>query len=97
MTMGPAIADTASVMRIALVGSASEARPHSVDSQSRQTGPGRGTALDIVDCPENLGRGRAFGSDTPAAAVNTSQRRLEALSPRFIRFAAGLTRQKPVD
>src|SRR6185312_13258651 len=46
--------------------------------------------LDIVDRPESLGRGNAFGSDIAAAAVNTSQRRLDALSPSLIRFAAGL-------
>ncbi|HET7668711.1 MAG TPA: FAD/NAD(P)-binding protein [Mycobacterium sp.] len=46
----------------------------------------RGTTLDIVDRPENLGRGSAFGTDIAAAAVNTSQHRLEALSPSLHSF-----------
>ena len=48
------------------------------------------TTLDIVDRPENLGRGSAFGSDIAAAAVNTSQHRLEALSPSLHSFRAWL-------
>jgi uncharacterized NAD(P)/FAD-binding protein YdhS len=49
-----------------------------------------GTTLDIVDRPENLGRGSAFGSDIAAAAVNTSQYRLEALSPSLHSFRGWL-------
>ena len=49
-----------------------------------------GTTLDIVDRPENLGRGSAFGSDIDAAAVNTSQHRLEALSPALHSFRTWL-------
>ena len=49
-----------------------------------------GTTLDIVDRPENLGRGSAFGSDIAAAAVNTSQCRLEALSPSLHSFRSWL-------
>ncbi len=75
-----------SVARIALVGigvggtlTLSRLAEHAVSSWS-------GIALDIVDRPENLGRGSAFGSDIPAAAVNTSQQRLEALSPSLHSF-----------
>jgi uncharacterized NAD(P)/FAD-binding protein YdhS len=50
----------------------------------------RGVALDIVDRPENLGRGSAFGSDIAAAAVNTSQQRLNALSPSLHSFRTWL-------
>jgi uncharacterized NAD(P)/FAD-binding protein YdhS len=49
-----------------------------------------GTTLDIVDRPENLGRGSAFGSDGAAAAVNTSQHRLESLSPSLHSFRSWL-------
>jgi len=49
-----------------------------------------GTTLDIVDRPESLGRGSAFGTDIAAAAVNTSQRRLDALSPSLHSFRGWL-------
>jgi uncharacterized NAD(P)/FAD-binding protein YdhS len=49
-----------------------------------------GTTLDIVDRPENLGRGSAFGTDSAAAAVNTSQHRLESLSPSLHSFRSWL-------
>lgn len=90
MTTGLAITDAASVARIALVGigvggTLTLSRPAEQADRSW-----RGTALDIVDCPENLGRGRAFGSDISAAAVNTSQHRLEALSPSLLSFRSWL-------
>ena len=90
MTMGPAIADAASVARIALVGVGVGGTLTLSRLAEQADRSWRGTALDIVDCPENLGRGRAFGSDTPAAAVNTSQRRLEALSPSLHSFRSWL-------
>lgn len=50
----------------------------------------RGTTVDIVDRPQSLGRGHAFGSDIAAAAVNTSGHRLDALSPSFHPFGSFL-------
>jgi uncharacterized NAD(P)/FAD-binding protein YdhS len=49
-----------------------------------------GITLDIVDRPESLGRGSAFGTDIAAAAVNTSQHRLDALSPSLHSFRSWL-------
>jgi uncharacterized NAD(P)/FAD-binding protein YdhS len=86
MTTGLALVDAASVARIALVGvgvggtlTLSRLAEQADESWS-------GTALDIVDRPESLGRGTAFGSDIAAAAINTSQNRLEALSPSLHSF-----------
>jgi uncharacterized NAD(P)/FAD-binding protein YdhS len=90
MTMGLAIADAASDARIALVGIGVGGTLTLSRLAEQADRSWRGTALDIVDCPENLGRGRAFGSDTPAAAVNTSQHRLEALSPSLHSFRSWL-------
>ena len=85
-----ALVDSASVTRIALVGvgvggtlTLSRLAEHADSSWS-------GTTLDIVDRPESLGRGNAFGSDIAAAAVNTSQRRLDALSPSLHSFRSWL-------
>src|SRR5262245_25825329 len=90
MTIGLATVDMASVARIAFVGigvggtlTLSRLAEHADTSWS-------GTALDIVDRPENLGRGSAFGSDIAAAAVNTSQHRLDALSPSLHSFHSWL-------
>src|SRR6201993_1869059 len=49
-----------------------------------------GTALDIVDRPESLGRGSAFGTDIAAAAVNTSQQRLRRSPPSLHSFRSWL-------
>ena len=90
VTTGLALVHTASVARIALVGigvcgTLTLSRLAELADSSWS-----GTALDIVDRPENLGRGSAFGSDIPAAAVNTSQHRLEALSPSLNSFRSWL-------
>lgn len=54
-----------------------------------------GVTVDIVDRPESLGRGTAFGSDIAAAAVNTSAHRLEALSPSLHSFRSWLADSGP--
>ena len=90
MTTALALVDAASVARIALVGvgvggtlTLSRLAEQADESWS-------GTALDIVDRPKSLGRGTAFGSDIAAAAINTSQNRLEALSPSLHSFRSWL-------
>jgi uncharacterized NAD(P)/FAD-binding protein YdhS len=90
MTTGLAIVDTASVARIALVGIGVGGTLTLSRLAEQAESSWSGTALDIVDRPENLGRGSAFGSDIPAAAVNTSQHRLEALSPSLHSFRSWL-------
>ena len=81
---------TASVARIALVGIGVEGTlTLSRLAEQADTSWG-GITLDIVDRPENLGRGSAFGSDSAAAAVNTSQHRLESLSPSLHSFRSWL-------
>jgi uncharacterized NAD(P)/FAD-binding protein YdhS len=90
LTSGLAIRGTASVARIALVGvgvggTLTLSRLAELADRSWS-----GTALDIVDRPENLGRGSAFGTDIAAAAVNTSQHRLNALSPSLHSFRSWL-------
>ncbi len=81
---------TASVARIALVGiGVGGTLTLSRLAEQADSSWGRIT-LDIVDRPENLGRGTAFGSDSAAAAVNTSQQRLESLSPSLHSFRSWL-------
>jgi len=90
MTTGLASANTAGVARIALVGIGVGGTLTLSRLAEQADGSWSGTALDIVDRPENLGRGIAFGSDIPAAALNTSQHRLEALSPTLHSFRSWL-------
>ena len=90
MTTGLAMIDTASVARIALVGIGVGGTLTLSRLAEQADKSWSGTALDIVDRPESLGRGIAFGSDIPAAAVNTSQHRLEALSPSLHSFHSWL-------
>ena len=90
VTTGLATADTASVARIALVGIGVGGTLTLSRLAEQADSSWSGTALDIVDRPESLGRGSAFGSDIPAAAVNTSQNRLEALSPPLHSFRSWL-------
>ena len=81
---------TGSVARIALVGiGVGGTLTLSRLAEQADTSWG-GITLDIVDRPENLGRGSAFGSDSAAAAVNTSQHRLESLSPSLHSFRSWL-------
>src|SRR6185369_15127763 len=75
-----ALVDSASVTRIALVGVGVGGTLTLSRLAEQADSSWSGTTLDIVDRPESLGRGSAFGSDIAAAAVNTSQRRLDALS-----------------
>ena len=90
MTMGLAIVDAASVARIALVGIGVGGTLTLSRLAEQADSSWGGITLDIVDRPENLGRGSAFGSDSAAAAVNTSQHRLEALSPSLHSFRSWL-------
>ncbi len=90
VTTGLATADTASVARIALVGIGVGGTLTLSRLAEQADSSWSGTALDIVDRPESLGRGSAFGSDIAAAAVNTSQNRLEALSPSLHSFRSWL-------
>jgi uncharacterized NAD(P)/FAD-binding protein YdhS len=90
LTSGLAMTDTASVARIALVGVGVGGTLTLSRLAEQADRSWSGTALDIVDRPENLGRGSAFGSDIAAAAVNTSQHRLEALSPSLYSFRSWL-------
>ncbi|RDH78073.1 hypothetical protein DVS77_11995 [Mycolicibacterium moriokaense] len=85
-TTGLALVDSASAARIALVG-VGVGGTLTVSRLAEQADASwRGITLDIVDRPESLGRGTAFGSDIAAAAVNTSQQRLDALSPSLHPF-----------
>ena len=81
---------TASVARIAVVGIGVGGTFTLSRLAEQADSSWAGTTLDIVDRPENLGRGSAFGSDIAAAAVNTSQYRLEALSPSLQSFRSWL-------
>ncbi|MEO3756850.1 FAD/NAD(P)-binding protein [Mycobacterium sp. B14F4] len=87
-------ADTASVVRIALVGIGVGGTLTLSRLAEQADDSWRGTVLEIVDRPENLGRGSAFGSDIAAAAVNTSQHRLNALSPSLHSFHSWLDGSK---
>jgi uncharacterized NAD(P)/FAD-binding protein YdhS len=90
MTIGLATVDTASVGRIAFVGIGVGGTLTVSRLAELADSSWSGLALDVVDRPDNLGRGSAFGSDLPAAAVNTSQHRLEALSPSLHSFRGWL-------
>ena len=90
VSAGLAITDTASVARIALVGVGVGGTLTLSRLAEQADTSWSGTALDIVDRPESLGRGSAFGTDIAAAAVNTSQQRLEALSPSLHSFRSWL-------
>ena len=81
-----ALLDSAGAARVAVVGAGVGGTLTLSRLAELADGAWRGTALDIVDRPESLGRGRAFGSDIAAAAVNTSAHRLEALSPTLHSF-----------
>lgn len=83
---------TARVARIALVGVGVGGTLTLSRLAEQADSSWSGTTLDIVDRPENLGRGSAFGSDIAAAAVNTSRYRLEALSPSLQSFRSWLER-----
>jgi uncharacterized NAD(P)/FAD-binding protein YdhS len=89
-TTGFAPLDTASVARIALVGVGVGGTLTLSRLAEQADNSWSGSDLDIVDRPESLGRGSAFGSDISAAAVNTSQRRLEAISPSLHSFRGWL-------
>ena len=90
MTTGLALVDTASVTRIALVGIGVGGTLTLSRLAEQADRSWSGTTLDIVDRPESLGRGSAFGSDIAAAAVNTSQHRLDSLSPSLHSFRSWL-------
>jgi uncharacterized NAD(P)/FAD-binding protein YdhS len=90
MTTGLALVDSASVTRIALVGVGVGGTLTLSQLAEQADGSWSGTTLDIVDRPESLGRGNAFGSDIAAAAINTSQHRLESLSPSLHSFHSWL-------
>lgn len=85
---GLALLESASVARLAVVGVGVGGTLTLSRLAERADSSWRGTTLDIVDRPESLGRGRAFGSDIATAAVNTSAHRLEALSPSLSSFSA---------
>lgn len=89
-TTGLALVDTASVARIALVGIGVGGTLTLSRLAEQADRSWTGTTLDIVDRPESLGRGNAFGSDIAAAAINTSQHRLESLSPSLHSFRSWL-------
>lgn len=90
MTTGLALVDAASVARIALVGVGVGGTLTLSRLAEQADSSWSGTTLDIVDRPESLGRGSAFGSDIAAAAVNTSQHRLDSLSPSLHSFRGWL-------
>jgi uncharacterized NAD(P)/FAD-binding protein YdhS len=90
MTTGLALVDTASATRIALVGIGVGGTLTLSRLAEQADSSWSGTALDIVDRPESLGRGSAFGTDIAAAAVNTSQNRLDSLSPSLHSFRSWL-------
>jgi uncharacterized NAD(P)/FAD-binding protein YdhS len=89
-TTGLALVDGASVARIALVGVGVGGTLTLSRLAEQADGSWSGTSLDIVDRPESLGRGTAFGTDIAAAAVNTSQNRLDSLSPSLHSFRSWL-------
>ena len=90
MTIGLATVDTAPVARIAFVGIGVGGTLTLSRLAELADSSWSGLALDVVDRPESLGRGSAFGSDIAAAAVNTSQNRLESLSPSLHSFRGWL-------
>jgi uncharacterized NAD(P)/FAD-binding protein YdhS len=90
ITTGLALVDAASVARIALVGVGVGGTLTLSRLAEQADSSWSGTTLDIVDRPESLGRGSAFGSDIAAAAVNTSQHRLDSLSPSLHSFRGWL-------
>lgn len=90
MTTGLALVDAASAARIALVGVGVGGTLTLSRLAEQADSSWSGTTLDIVDRPESLGRGSAFGSDIAAAAVNTSQHRLDSLSPSLHSFRGWL-------
>src|SRR5215208_501065 len=90
MTSGLALVDTPSATRIALVGIGVGGTLTLSRLAEQADRSWSGTALDIVDRPQSLGRGTAFGSDIAAAAVNTSQHRLDSLSPSLLSFRSWL-------
>jgi uncharacterized NAD(P)/FAD-binding protein YdhS len=90
MTTRLALADSANCTRIALVGVGVGGTLTLSRLAEQADRSWSGTTLDIVDRPESLGRGSAFGSDIAAAAVNTSQRRLDSLSPSLHSFRSWL-------
>jgi uncharacterized NAD(P)/FAD-binding protein YdhS len=87
---GPALVDAANATRIALVGIGVGGTLTLSRLAEQADRSWSGTALDIVDRPESLGRGSAFGTDIAAAAVNTSQNRLDSLSPSLHSFRSWL-------
>lgn len=91
-TTGRASSGTDGSVRIALVGIGVGGTLTLSRLAEQADSSWRGTTLDIVDRPETLGRGAAFGTDIAAAAVNTSQHRLEALSPALHSFRSWLAR-----
>jgi uncharacterized NAD(P)/FAD-binding protein YdhS len=90
MRTGLALVEAASVARIALVGVGVGGTLTLSQLAEQADSSWSGTTLDIVDRPESLGRGSAFGSDIAAAAVNTSQHRLDSLSPSLHSFRGWL-------
>ena len=89
-TIGLATVGTAPVARIAFVGIGVGGTLTLSRLAELADSSWSGLALDVVDRPESLGRGSAFGSDIDAAAVNTSQNRLESLSPSLHSFRGWL-------
>lgn len=87
---GLALADSADATRIAVIGTGVGGTLTLSRLAERADASWSGTTVDIVDRPESLGRGIAFGSDIAAAAVNTSQRRLDSLSPSLHSFRSWL-------
>jgi uncharacterized NAD(P)/FAD-binding protein YdhS len=90
MSTGLALVDTASATRIALVGIGVGGTLTLSRLAEQADRSWTGTALDIVDRPQSLGRGSAFGTDIAAAAINTSQNRLDSLSPSLHSFRSWL-------
>lgn len=89
-TTGTALLDPASAARVAVVG-VGVGGTLTLSRLAEQADPSwSGAAVDIIDRPQSLGRGGAFGSDIEAAAINTSQHRLEALSPSIHSFRSWL-------
>ena len=56
----------------------------------QQTVPGVEPRWTSSTTQKSLGRGSAFGSDIAAAAINTSQNRLDSLSPSLHSFRSWL-------
>jgi uncharacterized NAD(P)/FAD-binding protein YdhS len=85
-----ALLDSASAARIAVVGVGVGGTLTISQLAEQAHSSWSGATVDIVDRPESLGRGSAFGSDIAAAAINTSQHRLESLSPSTHSFRSWL-------